>query len=202
MFDLPSSLVDLICKNSEVKVNWVAGPNTKSMKKVLPILDLVNDDDIIIVTDDDVLLNNENIIKTWRDDFMKNGGKRAIVGNTWQAGGFPDMFMTCGDLICSRKMLANREPFMIPEILNTYHDDRLYISLFWLNGFKTVPASKFLMGKSSKSDIDYGFNDGLGMTKTNQYIKSTDFDKILRPIAEKIYGRKFEFLFGVANKSR
>lgn len=151
-----------------MKLNWVDGPNRKTMKKLFPILDLVDDDDVIIVTDDDVLFNNKDIIGTWRADFLRNGGSCAIVGNNYKAGGFDDkMYMVCGDLICSKRMLDHREPFMIDEILGTYHDDRFYISLFWLNGIRTIPASRFLIGKSPKTEIDYGFNKGDGMTANN-----------------------------------
>ena len=38
------------------KINWVPGPNTKSMKKVFPMLKYVDDDDIIIYLDDDVVV--------------------------------------------------------------------------------------------------------------------------------------------------
>ena len=47
--DLPYELIDLSQKNPIVKINWVYGTNTKSMKKVFPILQYIEDDDIIIV---------------------------------------------------------------------------------------------------------------------------------------------------------
>ena len=44
--DLPYDLVKLCMSNQRVKLNWVTGENTKSMKKVYPILQYLNDDDI------------------------------------------------------------------------------------------------------------------------------------------------------------
>lgn len=51
--DLPQDLVKLCMSNQRVKLNWVLGPNTKSMKKVYPILPFLEDEDMIILCDDD-----------------------------------------------------------------------------------------------------------------------------------------------------
>lgn len=52
---LPEELYRLIMTSNKVILNWVE-ENTKSMKKVLPILPYLEDDDIIIDIDDDMLL--------------------------------------------------------------------------------------------------------------------------------------------------
>ena len=39
--DLPKELVELSMKNPKVKINWIDGKNTKTMKKVIPILDFL-----------------------------------------------------------------------------------------------------------------------------------------------------------------
>ena len=44
-----------------MKINWVEGPNTKSMKKVFPMLKYVDDDDILMTLDDDHLLMKGHI---------------------------------------------------------------------------------------------------------------------------------------------
>lgn len=54
--ELPSELVKLSKDEPTFKINWVPGPNTKSMKKVFPMLKYVDDDDIIIYLDDDVVV--------------------------------------------------------------------------------------------------------------------------------------------------
>ena len=59
--DLPFDLVKLCMSNQRVKINWVTGENTKSMKKVYPILQYLNDDDIIIICDDDLDIPNNFI---------------------------------------------------------------------------------------------------------------------------------------------
>lgn len=54
--DVPMELISMFRKQPTFKINWVDGPNTKSMKKVFPMLKYVDDDDIIIYLDDDVVV--------------------------------------------------------------------------------------------------------------------------------------------------
>jgi hypothetical protein len=68
--DLPKDLVQLANKQSTFKINWVDGKNTKSMKKVLPILKFLDDDDFIIYTDDDILMP-KNLIESRLKDYAK-----------------------------------------------------------------------------------------------------------------------------------
>ena len=66
--DIPKGLVDYFNNNDRLILNWVDGKNTKSMKKVFPILEYLDDDDIIINLDDDALLPN-NFIESRYNDF-------------------------------------------------------------------------------------------------------------------------------------
>ena len=75
---LPNDLVELSLKNPRVKINWVPGPNTKSMKKVFPILKYLDDDDIIIDTDDDIIMPS-GLIQSRVSDFSKK--QTAISSN-------------------------------------------------------------------------------------------------------------------------
>jgi hypothetical protein len=59
--DLPKDLVQLSNEHQMFKINWVKGPNTKTMKKVFPVLKFLDDDDIIIYTDDDLIFPSELI---------------------------------------------------------------------------------------------------------------------------------------------
>ena len=68
--DLPHDLVKLCMSNNSVKINWVTGSNTKTMRKVFPILQYLNDDDIIIYIDDDILYPSD-YIKSRIEDFRK-----------------------------------------------------------------------------------------------------------------------------------
>ena len=46
--EIPKDLVDYFNSDDRLIINWVYGENTKSMKKLFPILKELNDDDIII----------------------------------------------------------------------------------------------------------------------------------------------------------
>lgn len=75
--NLPLDLVKLSRVEPTFQINWVSGPNTKTMKKVFPILPLIEDDDIVIYMDDDFLLPRE-FVKSRVDDFINHGCKHAI----------------------------------------------------------------------------------------------------------------------------
>lgn len=65
--DIPPELMKMCMTEQRVKINWVTGRNTKSLKKVFPILKYVNNDDIIIYTDDDILMPRELIESRLKD---------------------------------------------------------------------------------------------------------------------------------------
>ena len=50
---LPQDLVNYFDSDERLIINWVDGENTKSMKKIFPILAYLNDNDIIIDGDED-----------------------------------------------------------------------------------------------------------------------------------------------------
>ena len=64
---MPPELMKMCMTEQRVKINWVTGRNTKSLKKVFPILKYVNNDDIIIYTDDDILMPRELIESRLKD---------------------------------------------------------------------------------------------------------------------------------------
>ena len=70
--DLPKYLVDYFNSDDRLIINWVEGENTKSMKKVFPILEFLDDDDIIINIDDDALLPKVFIENRYNDFKIKN----------------------------------------------------------------------------------------------------------------------------------
>ena len=77
--DLPQDLYKLTMTSNRVILNWVE-ENTKSMKKVFPVLQYLEDDDIIIPIDDDMLLPSDFIESRMRD-FEANGRKSPITSN-------------------------------------------------------------------------------------------------------------------------
>ena len=69
---LPDDLVDYFNSDDRLIINWIDGENTKSMKKVFPILEYLDDDDIIIIIDDDELLPKVFIENRYNDFKIKN----------------------------------------------------------------------------------------------------------------------------------
>ena len=77
--DLPKDLYKLVMTSNKVVLNWVED-NTKSMKKVFPILQFLEDDDIVIPIDDDMLLPKD-FIEARMKDFHDNWDKHPISSN-------------------------------------------------------------------------------------------------------------------------
>ena len=77
--NLPKDLVQLSKDDSTFKINWVEGPNTKPWKKVFPILDYLDDDDLIIIVDDDCDID-PCLVELRIKEFNEHEGKFAISG--------------------------------------------------------------------------------------------------------------------------
>ena len=72
--ELPQDLVDYFNSDDRLIINWVSGPNTKAMKKIFPILDYLQDEDIIIDADDDILFP-KTLIESRVSDFNRYNRK-------------------------------------------------------------------------------------------------------------------------------
>lgn len=77
--ELPPRLVQLSKDDPTFKINWVPGPNTKTMKKVFPILPLLEDDDIIIDIDDDLDLPRD-FVQVRIQEFIEHSRMFPISG--------------------------------------------------------------------------------------------------------------------------
>lgn len=143
--DLPKDLYHIVMTSDRVILNWVED-NTKSFKKVFPILQYLEDDDIIIDIDDDMLLPKD-FIESRMKDFNDNGGEHPITSNLQQTINMDNLIMSCYSLF-QKRMLANWEKFVTNCVVNTYNDDRTYLYLCHMNGFKLVPCTKYCVGQS------------------------------------------------------
>lgn len=76
--NIPEELIRLEKKNPTFKINWVPGRNTKTMKKVFPILPLIDDNDLIMTLDDDTIYHKD-LLKSSCEDFMRYGGTCCIT---------------------------------------------------------------------------------------------------------------------------
>lgn len=144
--DLPKDLYKLIMTSNRVILNWVE-ENTKSMKKVFPILQYLEDDDIIIDIDDDMRLPRD-FIESRINDFHANNDEHPITSNLCQSINLDNMVMSCYSLF-QKRMLAHWETFVTDRVLNTFNDDRTYLYLCHMNGYKLKPCTKYCVGKSN-----------------------------------------------------
>ena len=194
--DLPKDLVKYFNTNEKLILNWVEGKNTKTMKKVFPVLKYLNDDDIIIPVDDDIMypldyvekrveeykthyqpisgINNKNIDYIYR--------KNKMLGN-WGAG-----------CLFTKKMVNHWEKYVDEKILNSYNDDTCYAILEWLNGFIPQECKYYDIRKISNtckySEIDPS-------NKSNMYLKEEKLlnlhIKRINEVTGKDYKNSFNF---------
>ena len=148
--DLPKDLYQLIMTSNRVILNWVE-ENTKSFKKVFPVLPYLEDDDIIIDIDDDTLLPKD-FIESRIKDFDDNNREHPITSNQSKTINMDNMVMSAYSLV-QKKMLNGWEKLNVPLVLNTCNDDRTYLYLCHLNGYKLVPCTKYCVGKNNPNNI-------------------------------------------------
>lgn len=200
--DLPQDLVDYFNVDERLVINWVDGENTKTMKKVFPILEQLNDDDIIIDGDDDILFPKD-LIESRINDFNNYGGKYPISSNTHTSVGFNGQMKVVSAMsLFQKKMLNNYTTILTDNIIKTYNDDRTYLHLFWLNGYKIKPCSKHnvfeLLSSIYNLHLDYSSTVG---TSKKLSITGRPYDDIFTKEFKSIFGQDKQESFGCLKKS-
>ena len=149
--DIPIELYRLVMTSDRVVINWV-DTNWKSFKKVFPVLPYLEDDDIIIDIDDDMLLPGD-FIESRMKDFMDNGCKFPITSNNCQSINLDNLVVQCYSLF-QKKMLNHYDMLLNETVLNTCNDDRTYLYLIHMNGYKLKPCTKWCVkGDVQKLDL-------------------------------------------------
>ena len=126
--------------SNRVVLNWV-DTNWKSFKKVFPVLPYLEDDDIIIDIDDDTLLPKD-FIESRMKDFRNNGSESPVTSNLCFTMNMDSLVLSSYSLF-QKKMLANHERFLCDTVLNTFNDDRTYLYLTYMNGYRLKPCTKW-----------------------------------------------------------
>lgn len=191
--DLPKDLVDYFNSDKRLIINWVSGPNTKSMKKVFPILRYLQDDDIIIDADDDILFPR-TLIESRIKDFKDNGSNYSISSNTHTSVGFSGkMKVVSATSLFQKKMLKHWERFVSNEILSTNNDDRTYLHLLWLNGYLNKPCTSWSVQRLLK---EYDMQPGFTLSSSSNFRSGRVYDIIAYKSFYQSIGRKIESSFG------
>ena len=197
---IPTDLEDYFNSDDRLIINWVDGENTKSMKKVFPILEYLDDDDIIITADDDIIFPID-LIESRINDFNKFDKKYSITSNKSPIGIFNNMNVASAVSLYTKRMLKNWDKYVDSDIIGTYNDDRTYAYILWLSGFLNKPCSRYDVKELLKS---YSLNmDDIGLSKNKQIIVAKKYDvvanKRLKKMSTKDIKDMFDFFSNLVN---
>jgi hypothetical protein len=190
---LPKDLVEYFENDERLVINWVDGENTKSMKKVFPILKYLDDDDLIIDADDDILFPKD-LIESRINDFEKCGCCKCISSNTHISIGFNSKMKVVSAMsFFQKKMLNNWEKFVNDVVIHTYNDDRTYLTLMWLNGYLNKGCSKWSVQELLEK---FGMKDNFSMKDNHIHLIGRRYDMVVNEDFKKRTGRNIIDSFG------
>ena len=126
--DLPKSLVNCFNSDERLIINWVEGENTKTMKKVFPVLQYLEDDDIILPVDDDIMYPLDYIEKRVSEykthlqpiSGINNKNKSYIYRCNKM---FANLGYCC---LFTKKMMNHWDEYVDEKVLRSYNDDTCY----------------------------------------------------------------------------
>lgn len=191
--ELPKDLVEYFESDERLFINWVSGENTKTMKKVFPILKYLNDDDIIITADDDILFPKD-LIESRINDFEKFGRRYSITSNENSIGIFKGMNVASAISLYTKRMLNNWEKYVNEDIIKTYNDDRTYVYLLWLNGYLNKSCTKYNAKELLKK---YGQSiNGTSISKSKQVVFAKNYDIVANRRLKQMTDKNISELFG------
>lgn len=196
--ELPEDLVDYFNSDERLIINWVDGENTKSMKKVFPSLEYLDDNDFIIDGDDDMLFPPD-LIESRLNDFEKYGRKYPITSNSSRSG-VGDALVISPLTLFQKKMLNNWNKYVDNTVLHTYNDDRTYMYILYLNGYIAKPASKY----NKKELITYYdlHLDNTSMGHDRLYPVGRNYDKAVEKTVFNLTHTTIDKAFGFFNTKK
>lgn len=203
--DLPEDLVEYFNSDDRLILNWVEGENTKSMKKVFPILEYLDDDDIIINLDDDALIPNTFIESRYNDFKTKNAPITSCNNPKYHYIDKELKIWSCGPgSLFQKRMLKGYDKIIDDTLIYTYNDDWCYSTLLWLNGYKFIPCSSYFM-QNGAIDVNgtklKKYNDIEPMGKNHVYTDGKRMYAILEKRIKDLFGVGFKDSFDILNKN-
>lgn len=195
--ELPKDLVAYFESDERLIINWVDGENTKTMKKVFPILQYLDDDDIIITADDDIIFPKD-LIESRIKDFNTFDRKYSITSNKSSIGIFRNMNVASAISLYTKRMLKNWDRYVNDDIIKTYNDDRTYVYILWLNGFLNKPCSKYDVKELLKC---YSLSlTETSMSARKQVIVAKNYDVVANKRMKEITNKNILDIFGLFQK--
>lgn len=194
--DLPIDLVEYFESDERLIINWIPGENTKSMKKIFPILKYLNNDDFILDADDDKLYPKD-LIESRLADFEKYGRKYPVTSNHSRCG-IGDALVISPMTLFQKKMLNNWDRYVNDKIVRTYNDDRTYMYVLFLNGYVAKPCSKYTE-KELNANYDLHLDDS-SMRSARMYPIGRKYDEIAAPVIHRLTNKTISQSFGFFKK--
>ena len=197
--DLPKDLVDYFNSDERLIINWVEGENTKCMKKVFPILQYLEDDDIIIPMDDDIMYPLDYVekrVEEYKTHFQPISG----LNNFNKSYIYKRHKIFCnlgGGCLFTKKMLNHWEEYVNDKILKSNNDDTCYAILEWLNGY-TPQVCKYNDTVDIAKNCIYNEVEPSG--KFKRYTNGDDLVNLHNKRVNELTGRDYKNSFNFYNK--
>lgn len=200
--DLPENLLKLRDDHDVIEINWVSGENTKSMKKVFPILQYLDDNDIIINIDDDSLLPNDFIesrLAEWekyKEPITScNNPKFHYINKELK-------IWSCGPgSLFQKKMLNGWEEFCDDAIIKSYNDDWTYAAILWTNGYKFRACEDYSRHSGISKRKLTKYNDYEPMLRNKVYTDGSNMHRLLDNRCKQVYGKPLSKCFNINKNS-
>ena len=198
--DLPAPLVSLFDEHRRGCVfNWVDGPNTRTFKKVFPILGRLSGDDIIIDVDDDILWPYD-FVASRLSDFINTGQDSPISSNLHPSVGIGGLIISACSLFQKKMLYGWEELCKNVSVVGTYNDDRTYLHLFYLNGYRPVPCSKYCVNRDADIpvlDLTASDTDPDSSGRSHKVVRGRRYDDIAVPVIERLTKKPLAACFGI-----
>lgn len=145
--DLPPLLRRDVVGVGSLHLNWV-DVDTRIMKKVIPVLQFMEDDDLVLPVDDDILYPSDYVESRLRD-FGEKGGQ-PLTGcvsqrdrTLWRNWGIPSSIgYSCA---FQKRHVEGICRFANQEIVDANNEDGTYSMVEWLNGFHAQSVGRYGM---------------------------------------------------------
>ena len=197
--NLPKDLVDYFNSNERLILNWVEGENTKTMKKVFPILQYLEDDDIILPVDDDIMYPLDYVEKRvmeYRTHFQPISG-RSDFRKAYIYKKHKIRFNLGAGCLFTKKMMNHWGEYVDEKILISNNDDTCYAMLEWLNGYIPQECKYHDTVKIAKK---YTYNEIEPSGELERYMGGDDLIKLHYARIKELTGTDYKNSFNFFNR--
>jgi hypothetical protein len=199
--DLPKDLVKYFNSDDRLVINWVDGKNTKTMKKVFPILKYLEDNDIIICIDDDIMYPLDYIEKRV-EEYNIHHQPISGLNNYNKSYIYKKYNVFCnmgGGCLFTKKMINHWEEYIDEKILKSNNDDTCYAMLEWLNGYTPqVCKNHCIEDVHSK----YAFNEIEPSGKLKRYTNGDKLVELHNTRIKELTGTDYKNSFNFFNRTK